>query len=168
MLFGDNDRARASEHAIFLRRTVSVPTHEVAHALPLAARRLKGKLDVRLPGAQVLPLAVVIAPSREAQHRLLELRLRSQDDLLVEFFEGEVRLNDAGTSTDVELVGRFNVPSGLRADGCDNATLRDVAEENLVRIFDALVLEIEQALAERQGDDPPELMHFTEGKGSGR
>lgn len=141
MVFGNDDRSRASEHGIFFSRRLSLPVQVVARALPAALARLEGKLDLRFPGfdcMHALPIKVVIAPSHHDRHHRLELWVDARA-VRVEFFEGELRLEDvADDETVVGLVGRFNVPPALRPQGCDTSTLCELAERNLERIFDAL------------------------------
>lgn len=144
MLVGNHDRARAAEHGVFLSHTLGVPAHAAAHALRPAVSRLDGKLEVRFP-AQTLPISLVITPMHDERRQLLELRLAAKDGS-VEFFEGEVRFEGDGALTHVQLVGRFNVPPTLHQDLREDAPLRDLAEDNLVHIFEALLFELERTL----------------------
>jgi len=130
LLYGNRDRAKASEHAIFLLRELHVPAPIVAAALPRAAKRFTG-LDVA--------------------HGASDWRFTLQtlsDDGPHDFFEGIIRFERASSDlTHVILVGRFahtlyspDSPEALNAD-------YKLAEDDLIRIFDELLREVEASVA---------------------
>jgi hypothetical protein len=149
-LVGRHDRAKASEHVIILSHKLSAPVREVECALPLIAGTLTEKLSVTIPSAGStvrLPVDVAITPLPQEWRWMLELRLPSKD-ATHEFFEGEIRLTDLlAASTELMLVGRFTVPDELSREHFGEDDVRHVAEDNLTRIFESLLLEIDAAIA---------------------
>jgi len=149
---GSHDRAKASEHAIVLSRELSAPVRDVVRVLSLIDGRLTEKLSVSIPSAAstvILPVEVAITPLPQEWRWLLKLRLPSKD-AIVEFFEGEIRLPDLpAASTELMLVGRFTVPLELSREHFGEGDVRRIAEDNLSRIFESLLLEIDAAIAGR-------------------
>lgn len=142
------DRSKASEHAIFLWREVHVPLAAFSAALPEAVKSLKGKLALLVPapaGPRNWPVTLLVAPTGDSDDWSVELRLSSRHDN-VHFFEGDMRLDHLPHATRVLLVGRFTFPAQeLRLT--DERALHDLAEDNLVRIFESLLLEVESSVA---------------------
>jgi hypothetical protein len=150
-LFGDHDRGRASNHAIFIWRDLHVPARKIVAVLPRISDRLAGKLSLMVPTPATttasLPIELLIAPCHEASEWRIELRLSSRGTIW-DFFDGEVRLERrSATTTHLVLVGRFTLPREELREHVDETALHDIAEDNLIRIFETILLEIESAVA---------------------
>ena len=152
-LYGDHDRAKASEHAIFIWRELHAPALKIADVLPRVADRLAGKLGLTLPApsttSATLPVELIVEPCRDAAAWRIELRLSSRGALW-DFFGGDIRLERLSpTTTQVVLVGRFMLPREELRNHVDENEMHDIAEDNLIRILETILLEIESALAGR-------------------
>ena len=150
--FGNHDRAKASEHGVVLRRRLSAPVGDVVRVLPLIAGRLTEKLFLSIPSAGstvTLPIDVVMAPLAQEWRWLLKVRSPSKD-AGAEFFDGEIRLPDLpAAATEVMLVGRFTVLDEFRRQHLGEDEVRRIAEDNLMRILESLVLEVDATIADR-------------------
>ena len=144
------DRAKASEHAIFLRRELHVPAWKVIDVLPRVADRLTGRVSLIVPGdsgtSATLPVELAILPCRGTLDWQMELSFSSHDGAW-DFFEGDIRFGDlVDRTTEIVLVGRFAWRDELLGRA-DQNVMRDIAEDNLIRIFEQLLLEIESTIA---------------------
>ena len=142
------DRSRASEHAVVLWRDLYVPARDAAKLLPGLGKRLQGKLSLIVPGsATTLPIALMLTSAPQASDWRIELRFSSPAGVR-HFFEGHLRLeNVSPRAARVMLLGRFAFPRDEVPEHVDEATLRDIAEDNVICIFERLLLEIESATA---------------------
>lgn len=143
-----SDRARASEHAIVIERKMSALARDVMRVLPRIGGQLTEKISLIFPSAGstlTSPLEVAMLPSPQEMCRLLVLRA---PHATADFFEGEIRLRDLpAAKTGVMLVGRFTIPHDLNREHLHEGDVRRIAEDNVIRIFDSLLLEIQAALA---------------------
>lgn len=149
-LSGGQDRAKASEHAIFLLRELHAPGIKIAAILPHVADRLAGNVSLVVPAVPAesgtLPIELLLAPSAEPVDWKIELRLPSGDGVH-DFFEGDIRLDGlSAPTTHVVLIGRFRIPAEYLQRYVDENALRDMAEDNLIRIFEQVLLAVESTI----------------------
>ena len=145
-----NDRSKASEHAIFIWRQLNLTPERIMRVLPDAGERLAGKLELVAPAplgrSTTMPIELRLRPSHQGAEWWIELRI-SVDGERYPFFEGELRLHaPSHRRSEVLLLGRFTFPRELYAH-VEESVMHNVAEDNLVRAFERLVLEIEAAAA---------------------
>jgi len=128
ILYGNHDRAKASEHALFLVRELLAPAPQVAAALTGAAKR---RTDLSVTHSASDWLIVIRDPAAEC-----------------DVFEGVIRFErETPDVTQATLLGRFIAP---RAVGDDTARTRayDEAENAVVAAFESLLAEIAAAIAD--------------------
>lgn len=114
MTYGERDRAKASEHAVFFARAVDATVAGVLRDLATLAARLGDDLTLRL------------TPAGEVAETRFELQLAARN-APQPFFDGEVRIERAPSgATHVALVGRITRPG-------------DCAERRVADLFDRLV-----------------------------
>ncbi len=136
-----HDRARASEHAIVLLRTVPFSAEDIARRLPLTLDALGTKLALRPSAGSATPMPLEIAfKCLPAESRWL-VRLRCPSTgATTDFFDGEIRLdNISRTETELTLIGRFALPDELVRAEPGEDTARHIAEENVAALFDTVL-----------------------------
>lgn len=141
----------AREHAIVLSRDLRVPAGKAATLLPCAAKHLADELSLIVRGAGMAaltrPIELLLKPSAQTSDWQIELRL-SPHAGGADFFEGALRLeNLPPRSTRGMLLGRLAFPRDTVLDQLNEAALRDLAEDNVIRAFERLLLDIESAPA---------------------
>lgn len=147
------DRAKASEHAIYLSQDLSVAASSIVSVLPLVAHRLADQLSLIVPSIATLPMKVVMRPSREESYWWIELKI-TQGATVSDFFDGTVRLECLSPrSTNVTLLGRFAFPDWASKELGETA-LGDIAEDDLRRIFGRILVEIGPAIRSRAPQRP--------------
>lgn len=134
------DRATASEHALLLIRRVPSAIADVAATLPSAFHSLAEHERLLFPStASVAPVPVDAACKCLPDHSRCLLRLRyGSKGKLSDFFEGEIRLDGISEDeTELTLIGRFIVPGELRTERFGENEFRQVAEENVLKLFES-------------------------------
>lgn len=150
-LTGRRDRSKASEHAIVIWRDLDAPLGTVLKLLPRLAKHPAEHLTLIVPGAgtepSTRPVELVLTPSSQASDWQIELRLPHAAGS-GDFFEGDLRLEGVPPhATRITLLGRFAFGRNQVPPGLNEGALRDIAEDNVIRIFEQLLLEIESAAA---------------------
>lgn len=146
------DRSKASEHAIFLLREIRAPAPAVAAALPRIARNLNEHL-AHASASHPLPVMLDVALSAADWRIAIDAYA---DDVPHRYFEGIVRLERSSTDvTQVVLLGRFIFPQASLYAGVGRNEAYDLAEEDLIQVFDALLREIQTAIAVPAGATMP-------------
>ena len=128
ILYGNRDRAKASEHALFLVRELPAPAPLAAAALPQAASR-RDDLSVTLSSTD---------------WRITIHDIAARGDL----FEGVIRFErDSPTSTQVVLLGRFFPPAIPVEDDAARRRAYEDTENAVTGIFESLLDDVSRALA---------------------
>ena len=145
-----SDRSRASEHAIFAWRELTIPAERVATHVQRAAENVAGRLSLIAPAplgrSTAMPIELGLHPSHERANWRIELRVLTDGERF-SFFDGEIRIHGLPHQrSQVLLLGRFSIPHELYAHVAENV-MHDIAEDNVIRAFETLLLEVESAAA---------------------
>ncbi len=142
LLAATHDRAKASEHAIVFVRGVPSSINHVSARLPFRLRFLAHEQSLQLPaGASSSPVPITMSFNclHDQSRWLLRLRYNSGASR-VDFFDGEFRLDDiAKSETKLTLIGRYAVPEEMRNARFGQDAFRNIAEQNLSSLFDAVL-----------------------------
>lgn len=140
MVHDGRDAAKASEHALVVRRGIALPPWEVRRVLPLVPARLARQIFVTTPRAR-LALDLEIAPVAGRSAWRIVLRQKADPDA-APFLDGEMHLEDLWpASTQVVLSGKLSGLSPDLAVELSQASMRDLVEENVIRTFERILTE---------------------------